>query len=258
MSSDADVSPKPIRRFCILGERCSGTHFLEHAIRTNFAGLVYDRQTKHFFGHHDDLEYAAADETLYIALVRHPVDWVDSFYRSPWHVPKQLLTSWSTFLTGEWWSQIDFDAARNGQELLEDRDPATGQRYADLFALRAAKARYLLDTLPCKAPQTVLIRYEDLRDNYAATLASLADRFGLRLHPEVIAKGESTKDEVERSLKSKEEGKADILWKPVVLYKGNLPERFRKKEVAIRVEQRAEIWNRLDKEVEARLGYFPE
>jgi hypothetical protein len=104
----------------------------------------------------------------------------------------------------------------------------------------------------------VLIRYEDLRDNYAATLASLADRFGLRLHPEVIAKGESTKDEVERSLKSKEEGKADILWKPVVLYKGNLPERFRKKEVAIRVEQRAEIWNRLDKEVEARLGYFPE
>jgi hypothetical protein len=235
MSSDAaDVSPKPIRRFCILGERCSGTHFLEHAIRTNFAGLSYDRQTKHFFGHHDDLEYAAADETLFIAIVRHPVDWIDSLFRNPWHVPPQLLDNWSTFLTGEWWSQIDFDATRDGQELLEDRDPGTGQRYADLFALRAAKARYLLDTLPCKAPQTVLIRYEDLRDNYAATLASLADRFGLRLHPEVVS------------------------WKPVVLYKGNLPERFQQKEVAITPEQRAEIWNRLDKEVEARLGYFPE
>jgi hypothetical protein len=236
---DTDVSPKPMSaspclRFCILGERCSGTHFLEHAIRTNFPGLVYDRQTKHFFGHDDAAEYAAADETLYIALVRHPVDWIDSFYRNPWHVAPQLLANWSTFLTGKWCSQVDFDAARNGQELLEDRDPATGQRYADLFALRSAKARYLLDTLPCKAPHTVLLKYEDLRDNYAATLASLAARFGLRNSSEIIS------------------------WKPVVLYKGCIPERFHKKEATITAEQRVDVWNRLDKEVEARLGYFPE
>ena len=39
-------------RFMILGERCSGTHFVQHALTKNF-NLEYDttyHQFKHFFG----------------------------------------------------------------------------------------------------------------------------------------------------------------------------------------------------------------
>jgi len=223
-----------IRKFCILGERCSGTHFLQNAIQSNFAGLEYDRKTKHFFGHHDDTDYVNADETLYIGIVRDAVCWLDSLYHQPHHVAPSLTKSWKNFLTNSWHSIIDFDETRLGQELMEDRCIGSMEPYRDVFALRRQKCAYLLDVLPTLVPHCMLVCYEDLRDQYGLVLSSMQKRFGLRLYPEVELKGE---------------------WRRVLHYKDQIKETFRVREVTMPEEWRDWVYDHVDKEQEMRMGY---
>lgn len=226
-----------IRKFCILGERCSGTHFLQHAIQYNFSGLEYERKSKHFFGHHDNTDYVEANDTLYLAIVRDPVSWLDSFFRQPYHVEPSLTTSWQTFLTKEWHSFVDFDEfdeSRWGQELMEDRSFVSKEPYRDVFALRQTKCFYLLDSLPLLAPHCMVIRYEDLRDKYDSVMSNICKQFGLQVNAEVGVKGE---------------------WIPVLHYKDLYQEKFQEREIYMPMEWRDWVWFHVDKEQEERMGY---
>ena len=219
-----------------MGERSSGTHFLEHAMQFNFAGLEYERKTKHFFGHHDEEDYEGSEDVLFLVLVRNPIEWLDSFFRQPYHVPYHLTRSWETFLKGEWYSLIDFEEKRYGEELMEDRCiGGGGRRYKNVLEMREVKSRYLLDELPKKVKNTMVIRYEDVRDDYGVVLKAIQERYGLVLAPEVEIKGE---------------------WRTVDRYKGTYREKYKRKEVSMPEEWRRWVWENLDEELEGRMGYY--
>ena len=80
-----------IKYFTIYGERCSGTNFLLHAIEENF-NLTFsnDYSWKHFFGHYSFEKNEKEDETLFIGIIRHPIEWLDSFHKKMHHVPKKI------------------------------------------------------------------------------------------------------------------------------------------------------------------------
>ena len=125
-----------IRRVQIFGERCSGTNYLEVLLSRNFHdySLVQDYGYKHFFGF-DDLKNS--DDTLFICIVRNPVDWVNSLYRMKWHIAQHLRTSVDSFLNKEFYSYNDKSSvSKDGTEIMTDRNIYTGERYKNIFVLK--------------------------------------------------------------------------------------------------------------------------
>jgi len=71
-------------RYTILGERRSGTNFLQHCITDNFnLQLDWLKGWKHFFGcngYEDKLKNN--QDVIYLCIVRNPIDYFVSFYNS--------------------------------------------------------------------------------------------------------------------------------------------------------------------------------
>ena len=165
-----------VSKFTILGERCSGTNFLEKAILENFdINITWEYGWKHFFGFN---EYNNNDDTLFIGIVRDPYQWINSLYKIPYHLPKKLRKK-ENFLTGEFFSLYRKRKNLPQAEIMEDRNIYTRKRYKNIFECRKVKCQFLLDDIKHKVKNYILIRYEDLRDNYDETLDTIKDNFSL-------------------------------------------------------------------------------
>lgn len=221
-----------IKKFTILGERCSGTNFLEEALTKNFnLEVTWDYGWKHFFGFDS---YENSDDTLFIGIIRDPVDWLNSIYREQHHFPEYM---WDydpeTFLKSEFWSIHDESSGKYGEEIMKDRHVYTGKRYENIFELRKIKLEYLLSEMYGKVKNYVLIRYEDLRDSYDETLKDIKDEFNLDI-----------KDYWKENSKPEKIG----------YYKKNKQKEFKKepKEIYFRADQ---ILDKLDIDLEEIVGY---
>ena len=94
---------KIIKKFAILGERCSGTNFLEESITNNF-NLEYTAEygNKHFFCY-NKYDTDTTTETLFIGIIRNPIYWINSFSKELYHVP-EINKELNNFLFNEFYS----------------------------------------------------------------------------------------------------------------------------------------------------------
>lgn len=181
-----------IKNFTIYGERCSGTNFLEAIITGNSyfhsghkpafdVPITWDFGHKHFFGFNDQDIVNYGSETLFIGIVRHPYDWMNSLFANKHHLP-QINYSPENFLFGEWYS-IDHDRFSDTflKEYLEDRNYKSKNRYKNIFELRRNKCAYLYNHMPQLAENYLLIRYEELKENPNEIVESISSRFGLKI-----------------------------------------------------------------------------
>ena len=93
------------RKFVILGERCSGTNFLEEAMTQNF-DITYTSEygNKHFFCLN---KYETANEdTIFIGIIRNPIYWLNSFSKELHHIPS-INKGLQNFLFNEFYSVLD-------------------------------------------------------------------------------------------------------------------------------------------------------
>ena len=218
-----------VNRFTILGERCSGTIFTEFALKQNF-DLEYDQTiNKHFVGYEEPTE-EQRENVLYIAVVRHPIDWIDSFFKRLHHVPPANKRSITDFINNEWYSIHELGDKIN-TEIMEDRNMHTGQRYKDIFELRKTKIDYILETYSKQVKNFVLIRYEDMQNNYEETMDFLKNQFNL-------------------SKKNPENP-----YEKIIKYKGTYTALYFKKPILLPNEIQEEILRRVNKEQEEALGY---
>jgi hypothetical protein len=237
----------PIKKFTIYGERSSGTNFLEKSILTNFE-IKYTKEfgNKHFFCF-DDSRKNYSDDTLFIGIVRNPIYWLNSFIQQPYHVPNHNKTL-TNFLFNEFYSICDEPPTQNdtnvahGNLLLnrknngnkinkKDLNYITGKKYKDIFELRKLKNYYLMNVLPKKVKNYVLINYEDLLYNYENTLDLIKHKFNLIQTREKYIKSDNYKHS------------------DTIKYKGEKSVIFSPKIVEV-------IWTKLDKTQENSLGYF--
>lgn len=219
-----------INRFFIFAERCSGTHFLEQAFFENFHidYLSKNHVRRHFFGHLDDVYTEDEIETtLFVCLVREPIEWVDSMYRTQYHVPIENSKNIDCFLNNEWYSV--YDQIYDINEIPEDRHLITGERYKNIFEMRTIKQEYLLNTLKKRVKHTILIRYEDLRDDYKNTLDFIRYKFQL-------------------DIKSFD-------YKPIIKYKGREDTIYYKKNITLSLDTIDLIKRSVDVNQERLLGY---
>ena len=166
-----------IKNFTIFGERCSGTNFLEKSIIENFEiDITWKYGWKHFFGHHNFTNDNEEDETLFICIIRDPIDWINSLLIDKHHMPKENIKDINTFLFNTFYSVKNIDT---NEEILEDRNMITKQRYKNIFELRKVKNDFLIIKLPKLVKNYVIIKYEDLRDNFYNVMYYLQINFNL-------------------------------------------------------------------------------
>jgi hypothetical protein len=167
-----------INEFTIYGERCSGTNYVEQLILSNFdVKVTWRHGWKHFFGFHN---LGNADNTLFVCVVRDPIKWINSLYRTPHHICDICKKSQANFLNYEIYSKPDtWDSRKYYGPYYnfygEDRHIYTKKRYKNIFELRHVKLQYLLDDLPTKVKHHIVIRYEDLLTDFEKTMEKIRD-----------------------------------------------------------------------------------
>lgn len=174
-----------MKEFTILGERCSGTNFLQYLLLENFdIQVTWRTGWKHFFGHEENVRLIQENpDVLFLGIVRNPIDFLMSFYSHKHHQPPARTSDLRTFLTSEFYSmEINRDGQLGPVEIMEDRNFATGdkRRFKNIFEMRSFKNRFLFEFMPQLARHYQFIRYEDLKSDPRAFLANLGSRFSLK------------------------------------------------------------------------------
>ncbi len=163
-----------IKKFVIYGERCSGTNFLENAIKTNFGlELRSDFGSKHFFcfnKYHQNL-----DDTLFIGIVRNPIYWINSLSKELYHIPNKNKPL-DKFLFNEFYSVEE----KTNKLQIKDLNYANLNKYKNIFEMRKMKNSYLINVMPKKVKNYILINYESLLYNYNYTLDYISTRFNIK------------------------------------------------------------------------------
>ena len=184
-----------IKKFIIYGERCSGTNFLENIILENFdIEISWEQGSKHFFcfNTYDKRNF---DDTLYIGIIRDPIYWINSFSKELHHVPEINRQNLRNFLFNEFYSVNDeLETKPKLQTILfnnkpqniyrystmtEDLNYTTNKKYKNIFELRKIKNGYLMDVMPNKVKNYILINYEKLLTDYEETLELIKNKFNL-------------------------------------------------------------------------------
>lgn len=173
-----------LRRFIVIGERSSGTNYVNRLLARNVPLTPTDAfGWKH--GHPQML--AVPPDLVVVVAVRRADDWARSMFAKPWHTrPDMQRLPFSEFLRAPWDTIIDrlryFEAHAPelalGEPLQLDRDVATGQCYANLFALRRGKLASHLTYLN-RDCNMCLVRMEDAVSDPGRFLSGFLVGFGL-------------------------------------------------------------------------------
>ena len=162
-----------IEKIVICGERCSGTTYLQELLELNFKNIEITTEygNKHFFGFYDYESIKNEKNILFISIVREISEWCNSLFRTPHHITGFLHNNIQQFLLHEFCSFTDEDIdTLEIKEIMEDRNIETKERYKNIFELRHTKLKFLVDDLPKKVKKCILIRYEDLVDDFENTM----------------------------------------------------------------------------------------
>lgn len=155
-----------MKKITIYGERCSGTNYLEQLLITNFnVEIVWDYGWKHFFGFND---LSNSDNVLFIGIIRNLPDWINSFYRTPHHLPSRLKKNVDAFLNDEFFSILD-----DGQLNELDVHIETKEIYKNIFEMRHVKNKFLIETMPTLVKHYKLITYDNLLNDFDNTMNQL-------------------------------------------------------------------------------------
>ncbi len=169
-----------ITEYAILGERCTGTNYLQKLMENNFHLKKTDRfGHKHFFGFSD---YKDSDNVLFIGIVRDPFQWLGSINKKKYHFAYHLRKNMRILLTQPYFSVYDSKVDHGekfGHEIMEDRHIYTHKRYRNIIDLRNTKNYFLVKDMPKKVKNYILIRYEDLSKHTFRELEKIQTQFSI-------------------------------------------------------------------------------
>jgi hypothetical protein len=160
-----------IKKFTIYGERCSGTTFLENAIKENFdLEITWAYGWKHFFGFSN---YENSDDVLFIGINRKFYDYANSLFKSQYHLPENMKNE-NNFLTNEFYSLNN-----DGTLIEQDLNIHTKQKYKNIYEMRKIKDDYLINLMQKNVKNYIFIKYEDLLSKYEEILDIIKNKFNL-------------------------------------------------------------------------------
>ncbi|WP_380781096.1 hypothetical protein [Sphingomonas sp. R86520] len=175
----------PISRVQIYGQRCSGTNLVTRAIEANMPDVEITEAFgfKHWFVPPQTL---FVKDTLVLIVARDAFDWARSLHRQPWHAHPDLKAQpFDIFVRSHWHSywddhfgHIEPGHPMQGDEMLHERDPATGERFANCIAKRTSKLRHW-SSLTNRAHNVALLGYDAFTRDPGAFVAALGAATGI-------------------------------------------------------------------------------
>lgn len=157
-----------ITKITIYGERCCGTNYLENLITLHFdVEITWEYGWKHFFGFNN---LTNSDDTLFICIIRDSCDWINSLYKTPYHLSKKQCSSVHNFLYDEIISYID---ETETIVIVKDRNMYNNENYKNIMDLRSFKLKYLTEELPLNVKNYILIQYESLLNDFVNTMTKI-------------------------------------------------------------------------------------
>jgi len=185
-----------IKKFAILGERCSGTNYLMRLVEKNF-GLQYTDE--YGFKHFDIFynEYKNSDDCLFIGIVRNPVNWLNSFYNNPWHVSYETAKNSESFLNNIFYSRvidkpylcvnpITREKTLDGWEMEADFNFKTKKKYKNVFECRYTKLEYLMWEMQNRVKNYYFLRYEDIVQNLNNEILNIKNKFKIPTNQQFV------------------------------------------------------------------------
>ncbi len=172
-----------VSNFKIIGERCSGTYYIQRLIEHNFEiPHTEDFGHKHFWSYKKG---KISDDLLIVACVREPISWVQSFFEKKWHVPEHFhKLSLEDFIQTEFYSIKDHSipniAGEIGSEIMADRNYLNDSRYQNLLDLRHHKMGFLFKHFHKMVNNMVVLRLEDVQNDMEGVLSFLETKYYLR------------------------------------------------------------------------------
>jgi len=175
-----------ITKVCILGERVSGTSFIQSLILSN-TKLKLDTSFghKHFIQDIQKIKKSDTSDILFLFITRDVLEWLQSLTLNTFHadLPLRRCTDFSKFIRMEWKciedetsgvSQMD---KKYGQEMMFERDQNTGERFTNVMKMRTSKIRHaLLDVSP-NVEHFLHVQYENVRDSPHEWLTQLSEKY---------------------------------------------------------------------------------
>ena len=163
----------------IYGERNSGTSFLYRSIIYNFDIVNPLGDDNHsYFKSHDFGFDKIYDNINYIFIVRDPIDWLISYKNWPHHAAWETK-DWEKYLLSE------VKMMKHNQERVNSRNHLNNKLFKNIFEFRKIKCQHLIN-LNKQYNNIILIRYEDLLNNYQNIMNKIKNKFKLRLkHNEI-------------------------------------------------------------------------
>ena len=253
----------------MLGERCSGTSYLQRLLEENFdLSSTDDYHHRHFFGFEQVKHpYRHSECVLFLGVIREPMEWLECFYKCQWQLDQWRYLDWQSFLTlpivsyaesemNYTLSQLPVaDRAAAHQAMLDkpiwhDRnfDDSQLRQWQDVFQLRRVKGVVHARCLPQQGGQ--------LCDGATGDLSTHPQHFLhiLQLWFNIRPKGRQTADYIEHL----------TAHSPLASYKEVDMDDDVSNDVDLRrdaahdhasAEVRETVWQQLDNELEARVGY---
>lgn len=197
-----------IENFKIYGERCSGTNYLTELMLNNFNlnDMLYEYDHKHFFGFYN---YRQENNTLFLAIVRNPINWINSLSKDLWHIPK-VNRDIEKLLSNRFYS-VDFlnyednirysNYVETSIEIFIDKDvnfTNENRIYKNIFELRKVKNNFLIYTLPRLVKNYYFIRYEDLQSHPREIILDISQKYNIPLKHDIenVLYYKNLKDEI--------------------------------------------------------------
>ena len=174
-----------ITKVCVLGERVSGTCFVQSLVTSNTnLKSVSPYGHKHFFQDVDNIRKADTSDTLFVFITRDIMEWLHSFKKNTFHADKPIRNSkdMGTFLRMEWKCVFDSTSgtpetsSQYGQEMMCERDPSDGKRFENVVQMRNSKMRHFLGIRDI-TDNFIHARYEEVRDDPQKFIEDICQRF---------------------------------------------------------------------------------
>lgn len=160
-----------INRIQLYAERHTGSKWLTQMIKDSF-GIEnpWGFGWKHWFFDSKKINETDTSNYLFIFLCRNPYQWIAAMNQTPHHArPKLKGLDLDTFIKEEWeceWTKRDvpwITDEMNFTEMMNERNPDTGERFKNIVELRNYKNREFLSLK--EKEHFHIVRYEDMRDN---------------------------------------------------------------------------------------------
>lgn len=158
-----------MEKIIVRGERCSGTNYLHSLIKSNLNIQLSDELGwKHSYINVFNKNLANSSNYLVIFIFRNPINWVQSFYKNPWHFEKKYFKDITEFIKSKPKQIVrnlnEFKEFDETTELYWERNPFNLEIPKNICQLRNWKNKNFLNASNILS-NVEYIQYENLYED---------------------------------------------------------------------------------------------